>query len=322
MSTSGGIELHRICSRITLSLAAVTGLFLASGTAAAEPEQLPVNYSVAQWFIDANTAKAPFDPPGANDWSCVPDDAHPEPVVLVHGVLGNGAGWPAMAPLLHNNGYCVYSVTYGIYPSQSGAIAGMGGMEPIPQSSNELRDFVNRVLASTGASKVNLLTWSEGTLVGAHYLLFNGGDQVVSKSFNLVPIWAGTHVADPVVNAAAGLGVDQAVFDALRPICQGCVDMLPVSDFIKNLQAAGVYAPGVQYTNLVTRADTEVVPYTSGVREAPNATNIVLQDVCPVNFAGHNSVSVDPTVAALMLNTFTPGSVAEIPCAPSPSPYI
>lgn len=291
--------------------------------AAAQPEQLPVNYSVAQWFIDANTAKAPFNPPGANDWSCVPSAAHPEPVVLVHGVIGNGAGWPAMAPLLHNNGYCVYSVTYGVYPSQVGtAIAGMGGMEPIPVSSKELRDFVNRVLNSSGAEKVNLLTWSEGTLVAANYLLFDGGAEVVAQTFNLVPIWAGTHAADPLVNAAYGLGVESTVFDALRPICQGCVDMLPVSDNIKTLQAAGVYAPGVHYTNLVTRADTEVVPYTSGIREAPNATNIVLQDVCPVNFAGHNSVSVDPTVAALMLNTFSPGSVAEIPCAPSPSPYI
>ncbi|MFB7717405.1 lipase family alpha/beta hydrolase [Nocardia sp. NPDC056100] len=312
--------MYRICSRIGLSVAAAVALLITAGTASAEPEQLPVNYSVAQWFIDANTAKAPFTPPGGNDWTCVPTAAHPEPVVLVHGIAGNGAGWPAMSPLLHNNGYCVYSVTYGIYPGQGGLIAGAGGLEPIPQSSKELRDFVNQVLQQTGAQKVNLLTWSEGTLVAANYLLFDGGNEVVDQSFNLVPIWAGTHAADPIVNAAYGLNVAPEVFAALRPICQGCVDMLPVSDFIHNLQAAGVYAPNVHYTNLVTRSDTEVIPYTSGIREAPNATNIVLQDVCPVNLAGHNSVSVDPTVAALMLNTF--GTPTEIPCAPSPSPSI
>ncbi|WP_067692594.1 lipase family alpha/beta hydrolase [Nocardia jejuensis] len=297
-------------------------MLVSGGTAAAEPDQLPVVYSVAQWFSDTNAAKPPYTPPGGNDWSCVPTAAHPRPVVLVHGITGNGAGWPAMSPLLHNNGYCVFSVTYGIYPGQAGPIAGMGGLEPIPQSSTELRDFVNRVLATTGAPKVDLLTWSEGTLVAANYLLFDGGNQVVDQTFNLVPIWQGTHVADPLVNAAYGLNAQNAVFAALRPICQGCVDMLPVSDFIHNLQAAGVYAPDVHYTNLVTKADMEVVPYTSGIREAPNATNITLQDVCPVNLAGHNSVSVDPTVAALMLNTFTPGSVPKIPCAPSPSPYI
>lgn len=314
--------MRRIWSRLAPPLAALAALLLTGATATAEPTQLPVNYSVLQWFSDTNNAKPPYTPPGGNDWSCTPTAAHPRPVVLVHGITGNGAGWPAMSPLLHNNGYCVFSVTYGIYPGQGGPIAGMGGLEPIPQSSTELRDFVNKVLAATGAEKVDLLTWSEGTLVGAHYLLFDGGNKLVDQTFNLVPIWAGTHAVDPIVNAAYGLGVEDSVFTALRPICQGCVDMLPISPFIQTLQAAGVYAPEVHYTNLATRADTEVVPYTSGLREAPNATNIVLQDVCPVNLAGHNSVSVDPTVAALMLNTFTPGSVSEIPCAPSPTPYI
>ncbi|WP_194814765.1 triacylglycerol lipase [Nocardia sp. XZ_19_385] len=297
-------------------------LLVPAGHAAAQPEQLPVVYSVPAFVAAALNAKAPFDPPGGNDWSCVPTAEHPQPVVLVHGVLGNGAGWPAMSPLLHNNGYCVFSVTYGVYPWQSGALAGTGGLAPISHSSKELRDFVARVLAATGAEKVDLLAWSEGTLVAARYLLADGGAEVVDQVFNLAPIYAGTNVADPIVNAAYGLGIQDSVFAELRTTCQGCVDMLPVSDNIHELQAAGVYAPEVQYTNLLTRADTEVVPYTNGYREAPNATNIVLQDVCPVNLAGHNAISVDPTVAALMLNTFSPGTVAEIPCAPSPTPYI
>ncbi|NNH72599.1 alpha/beta fold hydrolase [Nocardia uniformis] len=314
--------MRRICSRIGLPLTAAAVLLLATAPASAAPNQLPVNYSVTQWFADVNTAEPPYNPPGGNDWTCVPTAAHPQPVVLVHGITGNGAGWPALSPLLHNNGYCVYSVTYGIYPGQGAPIAGAGGMEPIPQSSLELRDFVTRVLESTGAAKVDMVTWSQGTLVAANYLLFDGGAKVVDQTFNLAPIWQGTHAADPLVNAVYGLHADQAVFAALRPTCQGCVDMLPISDFIQNLQAAGVYAPEVHYTNLVTRADQEVVPYTSGIRDAPNATNIVLQDVCAANLAGHNSVSVDPTVAALVLNTFAPGTVAEIPCAPSPTPYI
>ncbi|MEV0245835.1 alpha/beta fold hydrolase [Nocardia sp. NPDC050712] len=310
--------MRRFWSRLGFALAAV--LLVPAGYAAAQPEQLPVVYSVPAFVTGALTAKAPFDSPGANDWSCVPTAEHPQPVVLVHGVLGNGAGWPAMAPLLHNNGYCVFAVTYGIYPGQSGALAGTGGLAPIAQSSTELRDFVARVLAATGAAKVDLLPWSEGTLVAARYLLVDGGAEVVDQVFNLAPIYAGTNVADPAVNAVYALGIQDPAFAALGNTCQGCVDMLPVSANIHELQAAGVYAPGVEYTNLLTRADTEVVPYTNGYREGPNATNIVLQDVCPVNMAGHNSISVDPTVAALMLNTF--GTPTEIPCAPSPTPYI
>ncbi|SUA78992.1 Lipase (class 2) [Nocardia otitidiscaviarum] len=309
--------MRRIWLSILLSL---TASLAVPGTAAAHPEQLPVHYSIPILVADMTGAKTPFDPPGANDWTCTPTPEHPEPIVLVHGVLGNGAGWPAMSPLLHNHGFCVFSVTYGRYPDQPAALAGVGGLAPIPDSSRELRDFVTRVRATTGADRVNLLAWSEGTLVAAHYLLFEGGSQVVDQIFNLAPIYAGTHAADPVVNTVYGLNAQDPVFAALRPTCQGCVDMLPISDFIIDLQAAGVYAPEVHYTNLLTRADTEVIPYTSGYREAPNATNIVLQDVCPVNLAGHNAISVDPTVAALMLNTFAPGTVSEIPCAPSPYP--
>ncbi|MEV6275697.1 alpha/beta fold hydrolase [Nocardia sp. NPDC051832] len=311
--------MRRFWSRLGFALTAV--LLAPAGPAAAAPEQLPVEYSAPAFAVAALTAKAPFNPPGGNDWSCVPSADHPQPVVLVHGILGNGAGWPAMSPLLHNNGYCVFSVTYGIYPWQAGgALAGTGGMAPIAESSKELRDFVARVLDATGAEKVDLLPWSEGTLVAARYILVDGGAEVVDQVFNLAPIYAGTDVADPIVNAAYGLGIQDPIFTALRGTCQGCVDMLPVSDNIRELQAAGVYAPEVRYTNLLTRGDLEVVPYTNGYREAPNATNIVLQDVCPVNFAGHNSISVDPTVAALMLNTF--GTPVEIPCAPSPTPYV
>lgn len=312
--------MRRTCSRIGLPLLAAAALLITAAPASADPDQLPVQYSISVALSDAQNAKPPFNPPGANDWTCTPTADRPTPVVLVHGIGGNGAGWPAMSPLLHNNGYCVYSITYGVYPDQAGS--GSGGMAPISQSSKELRDFVTRVRESTGSDKVHLLTWSEGTLVAANYILFDNGAQSVAKTFNLVPIWAGTHIADPLINTIYALNAETPAFAALRPTCQGCVDMLPISENIKTLQAAGVYAPEVHYTNLVTRADVEVVPYTSGIREAPNAANIVLQDVCPVNFAGHNSVSVDPTVAALMLNTFTPGTIAEIPCAPSPTPYI
>src|SRR5581483_1845860 len=54
-------------------------------------------------------------PPGANDFSCRPSAAHPEPVVLVHGLGATmGENWSAISPLLADAGYCVFALTYGL----------------------------------------------------------------------------------------------------------------------------------------------------------------------------------------------------------------
>ena len=51
---------------------------------------------------------------GFNDWSCQPSAAHPDPVVLLHGLGGNGPGnFLTLGPYLASAGYCVYAPTYG-----------------------------------------------------------------------------------------------------------------------------------------------------------------------------------------------------------------
>src|SRR3954464_13258406 len=52
-------------------------------------------------------------PLGANDWSCRPSRAHPQPVVLVPALGGDiGSEWQAASPLLANHGYCVFAFDY------------------------------------------------------------------------------------------------------------------------------------------------------------------------------------------------------------------
>ncbi|MFB8279368.1 esterase/lipase family protein [Nocardia colli] len=302
---------------VTAAVAAT--LPLALGTASADP--LPVPYSLAAMVSASVTTAPPGAPPGANNWNCVPSAAHPRPVVLVHGLSGNGENsWQTFAPLLANEGYCVFALTYGVYPTDRGIVAGIGGRAPIDESSSELKQFVDRVRAATSTERVDLLSWSEGTLVSAGYLQFLGGASAVDQSINLAPIWNGTAITDPLDSPLSILGVPGDVYQALDPTCAACADLRTGSDFINRLQASDVYAPNVHYTNIVTTTDIQVQPYTSGVRPAPNATNIVLQDICPVNRAGHLSVSVDPTVTALALHALDPGTLRQIPCAPSQAP--
>ncbi|MFI6166646.1 esterase/lipase family protein [Nocardia sp. NPDC051052] len=302
---------------MTAAVAATIPLTL--GTASAAP--LPVPYSLAAMVSASVTTAPPGAPPGANDWGCVPSAAHPRPVVLVHGLSGNGENsWQTFAPLLANEGYCVYALTYGVYSTDRGIVAGVGGRAPIDQSSSELRQFVDQVRAATRSDRVDLLSWSEGTLVSAGYLQFLDGAAAVDQAINLAPIWAGTAITDPLDSPLSILGLHGDLYESLDPTCAACAELRTGSDFINRLQASGVYAPNVHYTNIVTTTDIQVQPYTSGIRTAPNATNIVLQDICPVNLAGHLSVSVDPTVTALALRALDPGTPRQIPCAPSQAP--
>src|SRR6478752_10160199 len=97
---------------IGAAVVAVTALAIGSAPAAAAT-QYPVPYTFSANVIAAALHPG-TPPPGSNDWSCRPTAAHPRPVVLVHGLLANMTdNWQTMSPLLANNGYCVFALTYG-----------------------------------------------------------------------------------------------------------------------------------------------------------------------------------------------------------------
>ncbi|MEJ7704914.1 MAG: alpha/beta fold hydrolase [Geodermatophilaceae bacterium] len=145
-------------------------------------------------------------PPGANDFSCTPDAAHPYPVVLVHGTFADAYGsWLSLSPQLAAEGYCVFALDYG----RNATIA-------IERSAGQLADFVDRVLEATGAAKVSLVGHSQGGLMPRYYLRFLGGAALVDELIGLAPSNHGTTVpilpgtgllCRACVAAAGGLGV-------------------------------------------------------------------------------------------------------------------
>src|SRR3954471_14281327 len=130
--------------------AALTALVAVPGAGAATNYPVIYNVGAAQRVLADPSAP----PAGANDFSCKPSAAHPHPVVLVHGLGATmGENWATMSPLLADNGYCVFALTYGLHPGEQF----VGGLEPMEQSSAELAALVDKVLAATGASKVDLV---------------------------------------------------------------------------------------------------------------------------------------------------------------------
>lgn len=307
----------RTPSRAAVAVVAAVALTLAmAGTANASRQHYPVPYTFAAG-ITAELAHPNGSPPGANDWSCKPSSAHPEPVVLTHGLFGNRQdNWQTFAPLLANNGYCVFALTYGTHTAAPFPIDQFGGLLPMQRSAHQLADFVDRVLRATGASKVDILGHSEGTLMPEYYVKFLGGASQVDRYVSLAPLWHGTDAAGTgaLQQLAADYGFGAVAPAVLGPLCGSCTQFRPGSDFLRKLRAGGVYAPQVTYTNIVTRYDELVVPYTSGIERAPNATNIVVQDQCARDYSDHLAIAADPVAAADVLNALDPAHPRPVPC--------
>jgi len=256
----------------------------------------------------AGTAAASAAPTsGVNDFSCAPSAQHPEPVVLVHGLGANGpVNFATLAPTLAANGYCVFFLTYGT------GILGptVGGIGPMEDSAAQLGAFVDKVQAATHAAKVDIVGHSEGSTMPAYYLKFLGGAAKVTHFVGFGANYAGTSL-DGLATLATLLHLGPALTGVG---CAACTEFLPGSAFLTKLNADGVAVPGPTYTNIVSRYDTVVTPYTSGVFTAPNATNIVIQDSCALDFTGHLGQAIDPNVASLVLHALDPAS--PVRCQP------
>ena len=298
--------------RTAVVLACLAAALLGPGavpTATAD-DPLPVPY---QFIPSALLGGMPdAEAPGTNDWSCRPTAAHPRPVVLVHGTAGNrSTNWQTYGPLLKNNGYCVFSLTYGVAPGTTYPLSALGGMNDIASSAAELGAFVDKVLAATGAGKVDIVGHSQGTLMPDYYAKFLGGARRIHAYVSLAPLWHGTTLGDvePLSVRAFGAAADQPT-----PFCAACGQMSSSSDFMAMMRAGGVAVPGIRYTNIVSRYDELVQPYTSGIE--PGMTNIVLQDLCPMDYTEHFEIAADRNATVLVLNALDPAHPRPVPCVP------
>jgi triacylglycerol lipase len=255
------------------------------------------------------------DPPaGANDFSCKPSAAHPKPVVLLHGLGARmSENWGYVSPRLAERGYCVFALTYGMDPR----LPNRGGTIPAQESAPEIAEFVDRVLAETGAQKVDLVGHSEGTFTPQYWLKFLGGAPKVDKYVAFTPLYDGTTLlgVDQIRDIGAQFGLSDPLIDLVAEFCGFCPQALAGSDLVKEMNAAGKGAPGVTYTTVMTKYDQLVIPYASGVMDAPGTTNHVLQDICPANFSEHALVAFDPVALQLTLNALDPTNARPVDCA-------
>lgn len=281
---------------LAAALAAVTCLI---ATAVPSGGAGPVPVGNIQTGI-ANTLVAPRVVPGANNWFCRPSAAHPRPVVLVHGTLEAPAlNWAAIAPTLRNAGYCVYALTYGENAlSLNGRFPGLGD---IRASARELAAFVDLVRLTTGASKVDIVGYSQGGMMPHYYIERLGGASKVHKLIGLAPSNHGTTLSGltEIGEALNLLGLFNAFAGVLAP---SLVQQEIGSSFQQDLFGDGDTVPGPEYTVITTRHDIVVTPYTQAFLDGPNVENILIQDQCPDDPVGHIGISFDGPAIQHVLN--------------------
>ncbi|GAA1887570.1 esterase/lipase family protein [Streptantibioticus ferralitis] len=227
---------------------------------------------------------------GWNNYNCQPSAAHPRPVVLVHGTLGNGTdNWLALAPYLVNRGYCVFSFDYGQLPG----VPIFDGLGPIADSAQQLSGEVDKVLAATGADKVDLVGHSQGGMMPRYYLKFLGGADKVNTLVGIAPSNHGTTL-DGLTKL---LPYFPGAAEALQHAAPGLSDQVAGSPFIEKLNEGGDTVPGVHYTVIATRYDEVVTPYTSQFLNGPDVHNVVVQDLCPLDISEHVTIGLVDRVA-------------------------
>ncbi|WP_341257354.1 esterase/lipase family protein [Gordonia malaquae] len=300
-------------------LAASIVALLAAGLVGAPAQAAPVAYS----FLDGIRAEL-TNPggslPGTNDYWCRPSPRHPRPVMLLHGSGGGRqTNWASIAAVLTREGYCVYAPTYGKLSTAWPASA-LGGLGPKPDSAWDVKVFADKVLTRTGATQLDIVGHSLGTEMGVYWMKYLGGRGRVAHYVSLAPYWRqGPDEDDARGEMIADFRARLGIPEQTRQACSECTPPPADLNFNRAVRLPTPYLPGVRYTNIVTRDDEMVTPYTAGLLPGPagtHVTNIVVQDGCAKDRSDHMSITSNRRSAAIVLNALDPAHPRPVPCVP------
>ncbi|MEV7149385.1 alpha/beta fold hydrolase [Streptomyces sp. NPDC093084] len=267
-------------------------------------------FAVAVATVPAATAHASSAPStGWNDYSCRPSAAHPRPVILVHGTLGNSVdNWLSLAPYLEDRGYCVFSLDYG----QLSGVPVFYGLGPIDKSAEQLSAYVDKVLSATGAAKADLVGHSQGGMMPRYYLKFLGGAAKVNALVGLAPDNHGATISG-LTNL---LPYFPGASDLIKATTPGLADQIPGSAFLTKLNAGGDTVPGVHYTVISTKYDEVATPWQSQFLTGSDVHNVLLQDLCSLDLSEHVAIGLFDRIAFHeVANALDPAHATATSCA-------
>lgn len=228
-------------------------------------------------------------------------------MVLLPGTSANiGANFVKAAPRLKNNGYCVFGMNYGFTINSLGRFSGLGH---ITDSAKQLDTFVDKVRAATGARKVDLIGHSQGGNVPLWWIKKMGGAAQTAHYVGWAP---SSHGSD--LNGLENLAKELKLLGFINGFANlaqfpGVLEQASTSEYTKRLWSDGDTVPkGPDYTVISTKNDHVVTPYQSQRLNGPDVHNIVLQDKCAADPAGHVGLFNDDPTLQLTMNALADGS--------------
>jgi triacylglycerol esterase/lipase EstA (alpha/beta hydrolase family) len=266
--------------------------------------------AVAGLLASATPAVAAAPSSGFDNWSCKPSASHPDPVVLIHGLGGNGPGnFATIGPALAAAGYCAYTTTYG----QVSPIP-VGGTIAIADSAKQLTAFIERVRQSTGAPKVDLVGHSEGAFQSLYIPKVLAYSSKIHRVVALAPPTHGTTFAG-LVSIAYLLGARDLVGQVLNGFgCQACNDLIVGGPAVGKLTAGRISQPGVDYTIIASRFDELVTPTSTSFVNESGVHNAYVQTTCPLDPVGHVGLAFDSGVTQMIKNALDPAHPGKVHC--------
>lgn len=249
---------------------------------------------------------------GFNDYDCRPSAAHPDPVVLLHGLGGNGPGnFLTLGPTLAASGYCVYAETYG----EALPPVPVGGFRPIDASAREISALIDKVRTRTGASKVDLVGHSEGGFLSLYIPKFVPGQaEKIGRVVAIAPPTHGTSFSN-LVTIARSLGIMEQVNQVMSAAgCKACTELTTGAPTVAKLNTGPITQAGIAYTVIASTSDVLVTPRGVSFVDEPGVTNTYVQDRCPNDPVGHIGLAYDITVADLVGNALDPAHPKPVTC--------
>lgn len=283
--------------RIATLLAAA--LLLGSGQAAAVAQERPSS--------------------GFNVDDCAPSAAHPEPVVLLHGLGGNGPQHMSyLGPYLANAGYCAYALTYGAHEQWSSGFYAVGGTQSITESSREITAFIDEVRAKTGANKVSLVGHSEGGFMSLYVPKVLGYHKRVNRVVALAPPTHGTTFANLVTIGDLLAGRENWTALSETVGCVACTEIIVDGPAVAELTDGPIAQRKVAYTVIASKFDVLVTPTETSFIDEPGVSNSYVQDTCPLDPVGHIGMAFDTGIAQMVTNALDPLTARPVTCGFGP----
>ncbi len=250
---------------------------------------------------------------GINDPGCRPTAAHPSPVVFLHGLGANAKeDLDQMQAAVAGLGYCTFATTYGT----DARFPYFGGVRPVAESAQEIKAFVEQVLAETGAAKVDLVGHSEGAFQSLYVTKTQGIADRVERVVAIAPPTHGTTFGGLASLAYLfGSSSRQATSTLLDTYgCYACDDLIVGGSAVATLDDGPIAQPGVTYTILASWHDEMVTPTDTAFVPEPGVTNAYVQDTCPLDPVGHVGEAYDRTVWSLVENALDPADAGSLTC--------